>query len=134
MLGTGLMAQFGGGTPTANLNNFGSDYQRFYIHQSDTAAATWLGETYNGYSPVFVDRYATLHLTVPTTITKGLVNDVTPETIARGAYVYAGYTNVVDNTAMSFWNGKTVEYQFPEVFIKSHKNTLYSNGKAEIYR
>lgn len=134
LLGGGVIAQFAGGSPTANLNNWGSDYQRFYIHEDEVAAASWLGRAYNGHDPVFTDRYAALRLTVPTDIKRGIMYDVTPETIAQGAYVFADVTNIDDGTTMAAKNGETFVFEFPKTFLRNNKNVLYSNGGAEIYR
>jgi uncharacterized membrane protein/glycosyltransferase involved in cell wall biosynthesis len=131
---TGLLTQFTGGTPSANLNNFGTDYHRFYIHQTDAAAATWLGSVYDNNSAIFIDRYAALRLTVPTSLDNRLMNDVTPETIARGSYVFGDYKNVVNGVTMVDVNGRVVVFQFPKAFLDSHKDLLYSNGKAVVYK
>jgi uncharacterized membrane protein/glycosyltransferase involved in cell wall biosynthesis len=131
---TGLLTQFTGGTPSANLNNFGADYHRFYIHQTDASAAAWLGSVYDNNSAIFIDRYAALRLTVPTSLDNRLMNDVTPETIARGSYVFGDYKNVVDGVTMVDVNGRVVVFQFPKAFLDSHKDLLYSNGKAVVYK
>jgi len=135
LLASGVITQFAGGNPVANLNNYGSDYQRFYVHSSETTAAQWLQGEYNGKSPVFADEYATLRLTSSTMLRHRLMNVVTPETIATGSYVYADYTNTVDKTvAIAADNGITYTYDFPTSFLQQNKNVLYTNGQSEIYR
>ena len=133
-LASGVLTQFVGGSPSMNLNNSGSDYQRFYVQQTDYAAASWLGANRQPNVSVYADRYAALRLTVPAYIKSGLMDDVTPETLAKGAYVYADHTNIVDGVAMSGSQDGSYTYEFPKAFLKSHKNTIYSNGHAEIYR
>jgi hypothetical protein len=71
---------------------------------------------------------------VPTDIQSGLMQDITPETIAQDAYIYANYTNVRQGTVLSEYAGDTVFYQFPTEFVQQHKNTLYSNGSAEVHK
>lgn len=134
LLASGLTTQMLGGNPTANLNNYGGDYQRFYVQQTDVASAAWLGQHMQKHAPVYADRYAALRLVVPTDIKRGIMYDVTPETIARGAYVYADHTNVVDGLSMTSQKGQSYVFTFPEAFLRDHKNVLYSNGSAEIYR
>jgi uncharacterized membrane protein len=134
LIAAGLVTQLAGGTPTANLNNYGSDYQRFYATDTDMAAARWLAAERSQGETVFADRYATLRLTSLTDVKQGFFGDVTPETISTGAYVYADHTNIVDDTAIANYNGKTILYQFPRYFLATHKDLLYSNGQAEIYK
>lgn len=134
MLASGVVTQFVGGPAALNLNNSGSDYQRFFITDTDTAAAQWLGTNRNMHDPVYADHYAALRLTVPAYISENIMYDLTPTTIATSAYVYADQTNSVDGVTMSSDQTQTYTYQFPTVFLKEHKDTLYSNGQAEIYR
>jgi uncharacterized membrane protein/GT2 family glycosyltransferase len=133
-IAAGLVAQLAGGNPAANLNNYGSDYQRFYPTDTDMAAARWLAGTRKDGEIVYADRYAALRLTSLTNVKQNFFSDVTPESISQPAYVYADRTNIVDDTAMASYNGKTVLYQFPRYFLDSHKDLLYSNGQAEIYK
>lgn len=133
LFATGLANQAVGGSPTANLNNFGADYQRFYLQQTDLAASQWLHDHYQPQTVIYADRYAQLHLTTQPGIHGAVLWDVTPASLSRQSYIYAGRTNVVDGVAAS---GATrpYTYQFPQEFIQTHKNTLYSNGTAEIYK
>jgi len=133
-LASGLVTQVLGGSPAANLNNVGGDYQRFYVQKTDVAAASWLGTNMRGDVPVYADRYASLRLIVPTDIKRGIMYDLTPETIAKGSYVYADNTNITDGITVASKDGKSYVYEFPANFLKSHKDLLYSNGNAEIYR
>jgi uncharacterized membrane protein/glycosyltransferase involved in cell wall biosynthesis len=134
LLASGSISQVLGGVPTANLNNYGGDYQRFYVHRSDVAAATWLSSHATKDVPVFADRYAALRLVVSTDIKRGIMYDVTPETIAQGSYVYADHTNVIDGLTMTSQKGQSYSFEFPAAFLDGHKDLLYSNGNAEIYR
>lgn len=135
LIATGILSQTIGGRPHANLNNFGIDYQHFYIHDSEVAAAQWL-ESDRGprRDAIYADRYANLRLVVPTTINGHVMSDITPETLARYAYVYAGQTNIVDGVTMAGYKGSTVTVQFPREFIEARKNTLYANDFTRVYK
>lgn len=135
LIASGLLSQTVGGKAHANLNNYGTDYQHFYIHQSEVAAARWLEQDRGRQSTViYADRYSNLRLIVPTTINGHVVADITPETLAKYAYVYAGQTNTVGGVTMASYKGAVVITQFPEQFITSHKSTLYTNGYSGVYK
>lgn len=135
LMASGLATQALGGNPTANLNNYGDDYQRFYVRQTDVAGAVWLDKNMlRDDRPIYADRYAALRLIVPTDIKRGIMYDVTPETIAKGSYVYADYANVVNGISMASQKGQSYKFGFPDAFLRDHKNVLYSNGSSEIYR
>ncbi|HEX8762609.1 MAG TPA: glycosyltransferase [Candidatus Saccharimonadales bacterium] len=135
LIASGVMAQLVGGRPHANLNNYGVDYQHFYIHDSEVAAAKWL-EADRGVrrDVIYADRYANLRLAVPTTINGHVMSDITPETLAKYAYVYATQTNIVDGATMSSYKEKTITVQFPRGFIEANKSTLYSNDFTKVYK
>jgi uncharacterized membrane protein len=135
LIASGLWSQTLGGSPHANLNNFGVDYQHFYIHDSEVAAAEWLqSDRGQRFDVIYADRYANLRLAVPTTINGHVMSDLTPETLARHAYVYAGQANIIDGVTMSGYKGSTVTVQFPLEFIESRKNTLYTNDFTRVYK
>ncbi len=134
-IATGILPQTIGGGLHANLNNAGVDYQHFYIHDSEVAAAEWLEENRAGRADViYADRYANLRLGVPTNINGHVMSDITPESLADHAYVYAGQTNIVDGATMAGYKGSTVTVQFPRRFIEAHKNTLYANDFTRVYK
>jgi hypothetical protein len=134
IIAAGLVTQFVGGTPTANFNNTGADHDHFYIYQTDVAAAKWLNTQYdNDRDVVYADRYASLRLTANSGITHGIMPDVTPDTLAQEAYVYADHTNVVQRLTSS-GDGSGYTFTFPSDFLQQNKNLLYSNGSAEIYK
>jgi len=135
LIASGLLSQAVGGKPHANLNNFGTDYQHFYIHQSEVAAAHWLEQDRGKKAQViYADRYTNLRLVVPTTVNGHVEQDITPETLAKYAYVYAGQTNTVNGVTMAGYKNGVVTFQFPKLFIETHKNTLYTNGYSGVYK
>jgi uncharacterized membrane protein/glycosyltransferase involved in cell wall biosynthesis len=133
-IAAGLTAQLVGGTPTANLNNIGTDYQHYYITGADVAAAQWLDSVTRQGSIVYADRYANLRLVGNTDTHFPTFLDITPETIATDAYVYADRTNVVDGVTAAAYQDQVVQFDFPTTFLNQHKNVLYTNGTAEVYK
>jgi uncharacterized membrane protein/GT2 family glycosyltransferase len=135
LVASGIVTQYSGGNPSANLNNDGVDYSSLYDQQTDVAAAQWLGTQYNANSSVYADDYGTLRLQVSANINHGEFLDVTPQTVAQNSYVYADYSNVVDNITTSTINGgATYVYTFPSNFLQTSKDLVYTNGDAKVYK
>jgi len=133
-IASGIITQFVGGLPPANLNNFGQDYNNFYIQQSDIASAQWLGGQYRSNIIVYVDDYGSLRLTASKKRIFNQFNNITPQTISTNSFVYADYTNVKDGLTNKQESTKQFSYQFPTSFLQHNKNLVYSNGYSEIYK
>jgi len=131
---SGLATQIVGGIPFANLNNTGQDFNNFYIRNTDIAAGQWLVNNNPSDKPVYVDSYSMLHLNTVYTAAHGQLNAVTPETISQEGFVYADYTNAVLGIATTAVNNKQYNYQFPTAFLQQHKNLVYTNRYAEVYK
>lgn len=133
-IASGIITQVIGGLPPANLNNIGQDYNNFYIQQSDIASAHWLGDRYTSNSIVFADNYSSLRLTAAKKQIFNQFNDVTPQTISIGSFVYADYTNIKNGLVDKQISNKQFSYQFPTSFLQQNKNLVYSNGNAEVFK
>jgi uncharacterized membrane protein/GT2 family glycosyltransferase len=132
-MASGIITQFVGGTPTANLNNFGDDYNKLYVQQSNIASAQWLAH-YSSYNLVYDDTYSGLRLTSATNTIHGQIPDVTPETISLSSFVYANYANVRLGIATTEIKNERLSYQFPTSFLQQNKNLVYSSGNSEVYK
>src|SRR5579875_2019536 len=109
-------AVFGGGTAT-NLASSGEDYERYDTTAPELAAAQWLGGQVRPGQLVYADRYGALRLDAETSISRGLLNDITPQTLDQDAWVYASQANVVDGRARAYFDNDTVSYVFPIGFL-----------------
>jgi uncharacterized membrane protein len=125
-------AALGGGTDS-NLANSGEDYERYYMTTPELAAARWLGQQVRPGQLVYADRYGELRLNAETSITKGLLNDITPLTLAQNAWVYASTSNIVDGRARQLFENQLVSYAFPIGFLDANFNVLYTNGSSEVF-
>lgn len=123
---------FGGGTAT-NLANSGEDYERYYTTAPEIASAQWLGRQVQAGQLVYADRYGALRLNAETGISRGLLNDITPQTLDQGAWVYATQTNLVDGRARQQFENHTVTYAFPLGFLDTNFNVVYANGSSEVF-
>lgn len=126
-------AAFGGGTGM-NLANSGEDYERFNMTVPELAAAQWLGGQFQQGELVYADRYGELRLNAETTISRGLLNDITPRTLDRSAWVYASQSNLVDGRARQLFDNGAVTYAFPLGFLDANFNVVYANGSSEVFR
>ncbi len=139
---TGVITQsLGGYLAQLNLNNSGTYYDIYYTHEEEIAGIKWLnleaGSWHNGiYSQnaptQFDDQYTYGKLVTYT----NLVNesDIYPGIVIKNAYVYLGYDNVRDKQATISYNGDLVTYRYPLQFLDNHKDLIYANGGAAVYR
>ncbi|HLH59853.1 MAG TPA: hypothetical protein VKV33_11965 [Streptosporangiaceae bacterium] len=126
-------AILGGGTAT-NLANSGEDEERYDTTAPEIASAQWLGQHFRPGQLVYADRYGELRLNAETPISRGLLNDITPQTLDRGAWVYASRANIVDGRARQLFDNHTVTYVFPLSFLDANFNVVYANGSSEVFR
>jgi uncharacterized membrane protein len=126
-------AAFGGGTGM-NLASSGEDYERFNMTVPELAAAQWLGGQVRQGELVYADRYGELRLNAETSISRGLLNDITPRTLDSSAWVYASQSNLVDGRARQLFDNSTVTYAFPLGFLNANFNVVYANGSSEVFR
>jgi uncharacterized membrane protein len=125
-------AALGGGTAT-NLANSGEDYERYYTTAPESASAQWLGGQVRPGELVYADRYGELRLNAETSISRGLLNDITPQTLDQNAWVYASRGNLVDGRARQVFDNHTVTYAFPLGFLDANFNVVYANGSSEVF-
>jgi len=132
---TGLASvALGGMTAPANLRNAGEDYERFYIHDSEIAAAVWLAAHRDAGTSVHTDRYGVLRLWASTDVSDGVLDALTPQTIDRNGYVFASWANVVAGRARGAVGGHSAAYRFPADFLARSKNVIYATERSRVYR
>jgi uncharacterized membrane protein len=134
LFSSGLMAQAFGGTAELNLNNYGENYDRYYISKSEVLAADWLSRQYHSPTYVYADRYAALRLIDYTNLPEYDRNDILPQTIDKHAYVYASRENTVLGIEKNAYGSGVVTFEFPNNFLRANKNVVYTNGDTNIYK
>jgi uncharacterized membrane protein len=133
---SGLLGIALGGGVATNLANSGEDYERFYMATPELAAAQWLGGKIRNGQLLYADRYAQLSLVAMTGIgsdSDTLIGDITPLTLSSHAWIFASQTNVVDGRARALFDNHTVTYTFPEQFLVTNYNLVYTNGSSEVF-
>ncbi len=129
---SGFTSQIFGGEAYMHLNNYGDDYDKFYMHQSEIVSGDWLAKHRYKNTAIFADGNASLRLryTSWTDTTKTIL----PQVIYKNSYVYASYTNIVENRTYASFNGNVLRYEYPQGFLSDNKDVIYNNGSSKIYK
>jgi uncharacterized membrane protein len=130
---TGFSNAFLGGGTDSNLANNYTDYQRFVATTQDLAAGAWVLRAAQSDQIIEADRYGELRLVTMAGQRPGILGDITPETTDQHAWVYATRTNIIDNLAQSETGNYTASYAFPNLFLESNFNVVYTNGTSEVF-
>lgn len=122
----------GGGT-AANLANTGGDYQEFVKTTPDIAAASWVNQSAPPGQLIYADNYAELLLNTVAGNRPGVFDAIAPETLDQHAWVYATTTNLADNIVRALSGNNSAAYAFPQGFLTSNFNLVYTNGSSEVF-
>jgi uncharacterized membrane protein len=122
-----------GGATSVNLTNSGPVFEYFYVTAPEIASAHWLGGQFQVGDLVYADEYGQVPLAAGTSISEGLMTDLTPRTLARNAWVYASRANVVDKKAFALYDNQLATYVFPAGFLDANYNMVYTNGSSEVF-
>jgi uncharacterized membrane protein len=129
----GLMNQGLGGLATITLNQPGGQYDSLYDHQSEVLAAEWLARIRNPKTPVYADILASYRLHSYANISD--VNmDVFPVAITKDGYVYLDYANTTRDVGYVSYENNIITYNYPNKFLNSNKDLIYSSGTSEVYK
>jgi hypothetical protein len=128
---TGVITQtLGGYGAQLHLNNSGSYYDQYYLHDGELSAVAWLKQTGADVSrvqasPLLVNQLALF--TVPE-------NGIYPELIKKGSYVLLSDQTVERHTATDSFRGSDFSYTYPIEFLDAHKDLIYATQQSNIYR
>ena len=128
----GIPNQILGGETKMFLNNYGADYDKFYIHDVELASAKWLKENVGKRGTLFADTEANLR--IYRHLSRSFNYNTLPALIYRDAYVYGSYANIVNTRTSIFNKGTYMVYTFPKQFLEENKDVIYSNGGSKIYK
>jgi uncharacterized membrane protein len=134
LFNSGFVTQLTGGTPTANLNNFGVYYNQDYTRHDEVQSIHWLSNNHDKNSLIYVDKASERKLMAYGRIINGLRTDLLPSTIGKNSYVYLSYANIVEKQAFKLYKGKMILYNTPEKFLNENKNLVYNNGGSTIFK
>jgi uncharacterized membrane protein len=125
----------GGQEPDVVLNNSGLYYDEIYLHPSEITSIHWLDINNKKDMPVFADIGSTEKM-MGYSYHKYIVTyeDVFPQFIAKNGYVYSNYANTLYGIGIISLEDTRMEYNFPNEFLDSNKNLVYSNYYTKIYK
>ncbi len=113
--------------PQMALDNAGLYYDAYYVHKSDVLAIIWLSKNNIKNEPVESDLSGMNKL-----LTYGDVNaldEIFPPIIQKNTYVYL---EVSSQRVVSI-DKNILTYRSSKPFLDKYKDTVYSNGKDNIY-
>lgn len=128
----GLTAQFFGGESKIYFNNYGTEYDNFYVHTQELKSSYWLKNNLVKNSNIFSDREANLRLLRHTNLYTD--NNILPSLIYKNAYVYSSYANYRSNITSISHIGTILVFSFPHNFLINNKAVIYNNGGSVIYK
>jgi glycosyltransferase involved in cell wall biosynthesis len=131
---SGLRGTFAGGGTLTNLATKGEDFERYFVAQPELAAARWLNAAATPGAIISTDRYGQLRITGATGRTHGVLPNVTPASLDRGAWIYADSANFTGLRARGLEGSRYATYAWPAGFIDDYWNLVYSNGTAAVYK
>jgi uncharacterized membrane protein len=111
------------------LDNAGMYYDKYYVYKSDVLAIAWLSKTNVNREPVQADSDRQKFL--PYGRGMFVSNDVFPQTIQKNSYVYL---TVWNNKVVVIIATKALIHKSPKDFLDDNKDTIYSNGRINIYK
>jgi uncharacterized membrane protein len=129
---SGLRGVALGGPTPANLASAGEDFERFFVDPAELAGARWLYQVPES-KLVYADRYGQLRVRAATGRDRGLLEELTPKTLDRDAWVYASRTNLKDGRARGSLGGRFAVYHWPAAFIREKYDLVYTNGSSAVY-
>jgi len=138
LFNSGFIQQALGGIEAApHLNNYGVEYDRFYIYETEIKSIEWLSSNFSRESSITTEPFGRSRLETfgeKTHFTFGYPRIIVPFLIDRDAYVYLTYSNKIKNLGFISIKSEPIGYNFPIKFLDENKNLIYNNGGSEIFK
>ncbi len=123
----------GGSEVSLNLNNAGSNYHKFYVHNEEFVGANWMFSN-NKISNLISDSHAIGKMKTSKYYSNPIVNGILNLNLDTKKIVYARYTNIFISVGTQFYNNIVLYYEYPTDFLNKNKNKIYNNGGSEIFK
>ncbi len=132
LISGGLLGQISGGAPIPlQFNNYGDDYDRYYVHNSEVLSAKWL-ENQHGPFPIYGDVYAINRINLVTTDLNPIISLV-PSQIANHSFIYYDYSNTMDDVTYASYENNVLSFAAPTTYLQLNTNKVYDNGSSQVY-
>lgn len=131
---SGAVFAYTGGPALISVTNYGEDYEKFYTHDQEVAAAQWLGSHY-GSDTIFTSSVGRNKLWAYGNVKHDqIISETQPAVIDRNSYVFLTYINTMGQKGLFSENGSEYAYTYPRDFLNGQKDELYSNGVSAVYK
>ncbi len=117
-----------------SINNFGIQKSAYYVTENDSRMFVWLGSNTEVY-PIYGDSYSSFKL-----MSTGNINlnnrfraGVIPDSITKNSYVVKTSSNTETRSAFDRVGGDIL-YEFPEEFLSTNKNQVYSTSNSGVFK
>jgi hypothetical protein len=127
---SGATALLTGGGTLLNLSQNGEDFERSYLTPAELAGASW-ATIQSQDRLLYSDKYGQLRLWAATGATA--LTEVTPRTLDQHAWLFGTRTNVVLGRARGAVGSYVAVYQWPNAFLNSYFDTVFSDGDSKVY-
>jgi uncharacterized membrane protein len=136
---TGVLPQLTGGyygiIPMANEGQY---YNLHYPTVDEQVGAEWLvarvqtDKSANGYTSIVQTDFYTYD-TMQTVFTVPLLQDIAPQWLRPGSYIFVGPTLIRTGEVANRLDGQAVTYRYPAGLLDSLYNEIYANAGSEVY-
>jgi uncharacterized membrane protein len=128
----------GGSDISMTFNDSGSDYQHYYVTDTDMAAAQWLSKQWeddHGKKLVYADEIATtrLKLDAPLALTTNAQLDLLPSTFVKGSFLFLDSVNTATSETVRVYAGQTLVLSIDTKYFNSHLNRVFSTSDTAVY-
>ena len=135
---TGVSYQLFGQPQAVLLNSQGQQYDTWYIHPQELAAAGWLSTRAQANVLVFSDQYGFARVGIGALLQPSVQpftwNPISNWNSTGSGYLYLRYENVVDHTAiLSLQRYTNASEIYTSVPTNLRGDKIYSNGGSDIY-
>lgn len=126
-------AILGAGEPQIRLFNDGDYYRTFYVTDQEAAAARFVATQHP--ASVMVDEYAAHRLAAFLGDVTPLPDNFYPSRLLKDGWQLAGPEVVRDHmSTLSIAGGDRATYVYPLDLVRGHRDVVYSNGSADVFR
>jgi uncharacterized membrane protein len=136
LLFSGFSSQIiGGDGAKLQLNNFGGDYDTYYMLYPDFIGAGWLNDNKEDFM-IYADVGAGKKLNSYAGNFGGFNanKNLIPSTISKSGYVYLSTINNIKKMGFFVVKSLEINYNYPVEFLNENKHKIYNNGGSLVFK
>lgn len=128
---------FGGERPQLNTSSTGEYVDRYYSYPAETSAMDWLNHRRDAITddvPLVGDYYLLHRVTDWDADTLPLSDRIHPLMITNESWLLMSRQTVLSGEATVPYSGDQITFTYPLELVDEHKDRVYDNGEARVYR